>query len=71
MTYAEIHRALRGRMQWEKARLLQSGDLPDPTEVYRWSLQLEVLRRIERAREAGDRRGPRALLETARHIIIG
>jgi len=25
-------------------KLLQSGDLPDPTEVYNWSLKLEVLR---------------------------
>jgi hypothetical protein len=69
MTYTEIHRALRDRMQWEKARLLQSGDLPNPTEVYNWSLQLEVLRQVERAREAGDLRGLRSLLKTARRIV--
>ena len=69
MSYPEIHRALRNKMLWEKARLLQSGDLPDPTEVYNWSLKLEILRRNERAQEAGDLRGLRSLLKTARGIV--
>jgi hypothetical protein len=69
MNYAEIHRALRTRMRWEKARLLQIGDLPDPTEVYNWSLKLEVLRRIERAQETGDLHSLRTLLKTARRIV--
>jgi hypothetical protein len=37
--------------------------------MYRWSLQLEVLRRIERALEAGDLRNLRMPLTTARRII--
>jgi hypothetical protein len=69
MNYAEIHHALRARMRWEKARLLQNGDLPDPTEVYNWSLKLEVLRRIECARETGDLHSLRVLLKTARRIV--
>jgi hypothetical protein len=69
MSYPEIHRTLRARMRWEKARLLQSGDLPDPTEVYNWSLKLEVLRRIERAQETGDLHSLRTLLKTARRIV--
>jgi hypothetical protein len=69
MTDLEIRRSLAVRMRREKARLLQSGELPDPTEVYRWALQLEVLRRIERAQAAGDMRGLRSWLTTARHIV--
>jgi hypothetical protein len=59
MNYVEIHHALQARMRWEKARLLQNGDLPNPTEIYNWCLKLEVLRRIECAQEAGDRRSAR------------
>jgi hypothetical protein len=62
MTYAEIHRALSDRMRWQRARLLQGGDLPNPTEVYNWSFQLEVLRRIESAQETGDLKSLRTLL---------
>jgi hypothetical protein len=69
MSYPEIHRALRTRMRSEKARLLQTGDLPDPTEVYNWSFKLEVLRRIEHAQETGDLHSLRTLLKTARRIV--
>ena len=69
MNYVEIHHALQARMRWEKARLLQNGDLPNPTEIYNWCLKLEVLRRIECAQEAGDRRSLRELMKTAARII--
>jgi hypothetical protein len=69
LTYAEIHRALRNQMLWRKASLLQSGELPDPSAVHRWSLELEILRRLESAEHAGDLPALRSLLETARGII--
>jgi hypothetical protein len=65
----DIRHQLRSRMQAERARLLQAAEFPDPTEVYVWSIQLEVLRRLDKAHKAGDLTSLRKLLSMARRIL--
>ena len=45
---------LRRRLLWEKAILLQDPGLPGVAETYKFSLSLEVLRRLEIAEADGD-----------------
>lgn len=45
---------LRRRLLWEKAVLLQEPGLPDVAVTYKFSLSLEVLRRLQIAEDEGD-----------------
>jgi hypothetical protein len=69
MSYAEIHDALRAKLRWEQARLLQADQFPDPDRAHQWALWLEVLRRLETAHAARDRPALRAIMRVARMIV--
>jgi hypothetical protein len=62
---------LRRRLLWEKAVLLQGSDLPDVAVTYRFSLCLEVLRRLQTAEDEGDEIKLRKLRPIAKRLLDG
>jgi hypothetical protein len=56
---------VRERLRFERARLLQQGDLPSAAAVYQFALRLEVWRRIQVAEAEDDQDRLVSLLLTA------
>jgi hypothetical protein len=56
---------VRERLRFERAQLLQQGDLLTAAAAYRFALRLEVLRRIEEAQAVGDQARLASLLTPA------
>ena len=67
--YAALGRQLRARLRWRQACLAQAADLPDPDDVTRWALQIELLRRVESALVKGDHDRLAELAPTMRQVL--